>query len=331
MLNNYIDTLSIPLAMQPIMVVWLALLLEKLISVPPSTDPISFFAFVCKRMARKVIGQQYDEQQLLVSGTLALTMLLAPTLVIVYLLHSFASYQWLFDTLLMFLLIQYSQDTKLIGKAIDALSTNKKQLAKDLLQQKMLRNTQTLSALGLTKAAVESLYLRYHHQLFTTILCYLLLGPIAALCYRLCLETHRVWNVKLPTYAVFGRFTNKITLIFQLIPSILLSVSFVIISSPHATLNFFKHKQLWPMLRKTMFLQNNQDILLLSIAHAVNINVGGPIMYSDKKQQRMRISNTYSNDCVEPTAQSVNVLISLLNRHLLVTLLLVTCFSLWLS
>ncbi|MFT5281766.1 MAG: adenosylcobinamide-phosphate synthase [Kangiellaceae bacterium] len=332
---------SISENMQAILIVWLALTIEKLIRVSASIDPLRFFKFVCQQMAKKVIKKGHSHQQLVISGSLALFILVLPTLVIAYLMHDFASYQWLFDTLLLWLLIQYTEDVHLFSKGVNALEMNKKQLSKDLLQQRLLRNTQPLSALGLTKASVESIFVRYHHQQFTTIFCYLLLGPIAALAYRLCYEAHQAWNVKLTEFRVFGRLANMLTLIFQIVPSMLLSISFVIVSSPTAVAGYFKEKQLWEMLTQVLLVRNNQNLLLLCLAHALNVNIGGPLMYGDTKYIRLRFAPSLQAQKVitqqntqaivtQPTFDTVKVLISLVNRHLIVSLLFVTWIIFWL-
>ncbi|MFT6269731.1 MAG: adenosylcobinamide-phosphate synthase [Alphaproteobacteria bacterium] len=321
--------------MQPIIAVWLALVIEKLVPVSASIEPFTFFRFVCLQMANKVIKQGSSHQQLVISGSLALLVLLFPTLVIAYLMHNFASYQWLLDALLLWLLIQYTQDINLFNKGVEALKKNKKQLSKDLLQQKLLRNTQAMSPLGLTKASVESIFLRYHHQQFTTIACFLLLGPIAALGYRLCYEAHQVWNVKCEAFTVFGRFANMLTLLFQIVPSIVLSISFIIFSAPYALSDFFKEKQLSAILKQLIVGHSNQSLLLCSLAHGLGINIGGPVMYGETKYQRQRFTplsveqENIKSSSTQPTFETVKVLISLVNRHLIISLLLVTWIIFW--
>ena len=334
MMYDYMSHFSLSDAMLPLLVVWLSVFAEKLIPISTSVDPLTFFGFVCKRMAKKVLGQQYSPQQLLISGSLALIILVSPIAIIVHLLHAFASYQWLFDTLLLWVLLQFNQDAKIISAALKAVKEDKKQLAKDLLQQKLLRNTQVLSPLGLCKAGVESLTLRYHHQQFTTIICYLALGPTAALCYRLCYQAQQIWNLKLQAYFVFGRLANAITLAFQFVPSVIFNMSFVLTSSPRILFKLLTHKLFWRMLSASLFERNNQGGLLLSLAYALNISVGGPVMYDGYKQQRPRFTTQSSSPIISPHSQepipdTINTLISLLNRHLLVTLVVVTWISYW--
>lgn len=327
--------------MQPILIVCAALAIERLVTISSSIDPLAFFRFVCQRMASKVMGRDYSSEQLVISGSLALLMLVLPLLVIVYLVLQIASYQWLLDILLLYLLIQFTNNIKVIRKGLDALDTGKNQLAKALLQQVVLRNTQSLSSLGLAKASLETTFLRYHHQQFTIILCYLVLGPIPALCYRLCYEASQVWNLKFKKFMYFGRLSNAITQAFQLIPSLIMSISFLLISSPKALMVCIQQKQLLVSIKQAFRFQGNQSLLLRTLSSALNNKTGGPVIYGSVKKQRARFALVNSSlinatkginelkPSLEPTTDSVKTLISLVNRHLIVTVLITTWILFW--
>lgn len=289
-------------------------------------------------MANKVFRSSYSHQQLTISGSFALLILVIPLLIVTYLLHQFASYQWLIDILLLWIIIQITDDIDTVNKANKALQVKHKQLAKDLLQQKLLRSTQSLSSLGLIKASLETLYLRYHHQQFTTILCYLILGPVAALAYRLSYEAHQIWNVKQVKFSYFGRLSNIVTQVIQLMPCLIMSISFVFISTPKELISHLKQKNWYTGLLQTMSLNSNQSILLQSLTSALGVNTGGPVMYDNQKIKRVRftaksMANNDKNDHkngTEPTIDSVKTLINLINRHLIVSLLLITWIMFWL-
>lgn len=323
--------------MQPTLIVCAALSIEKLIPISSSIDPLCFFRFVCQRMAAKVLRQSYSPKQIAISGSLALMSLVVPLLLLVYIVLQFASYQWVLDIILLWVLLQFTGNVKVIQRSIVALDSNKKQLAKELLQQVVLRDTQTLSPLGLKKASHETFLLRYHHQQFTTILCYLLLGPIGALCYRLCYEANQVWNIKLNSFAYFGRVTNVFTQIAQLPASLLMSITFVLFSKPKIFLSYVKEQNLIKSLKQAVFFHGNQSLLLQTVSCALCIHTGGPIMYEGTKCKRTRypmLSNVAKQDSnlvlsTEPSTHSLNILKSLINRHLIVSLIIFTWILLW--
>ena len=322
---------------QPLLVVCVALALEKLIPISSSIDPLCFFRFVCQRMAAKVSGQYYSAKQLLISGSLAMLFLIVPLLVLVYIVLQFASYQWVLDIILLWILIQFSGNLKIIERSIEALNANKKQLAKELLQQILLRDTQTLSALGLTKASHEAIFLRYHHQQVTTIMCYLLLGPIGALFYRLCYEANQVWNIKLKAFKYFGRTINIVTQIAQLPSSLLMSISFILISQTKTFISHIRHAQLIISIKKALSFHGNQSLLLQTLSSALHINTGGPLKYGNIKCDRTRYSfvtgttEMENNQLLfmEPSTLSLKTLKSLINRHLIVSLIIFTWILFW--
>lgn len=288
-------------------------------------------------MATKVLRQSYSPKQLLISGSLALMSLVVPLLVLVYIVLQFASYQWVLDIILLWVLLQYTGNVKIVQRSINALNTNKKQLAKELLQQVLLRDTQTLSPLGVKKASHETVFLRYHHQQFTTILCYLLLGPISALCYRLCYEANQVWNIKLKTFTYFGRVANVITQIAQLPASLLMSITFVLINKPKNLIGYIQEQKLAESTKDALSFCGNQSLLLQTLSCALSIDTGGPLMYEGIKCNRTRYSmltngakQESSEVCSrEPTTLSLNTLKSLINRHLIVSLIIFTWILLW--
>jgi adenosylcobinamide-phosphate synthase len=323
--------------MQPLLIVCVALSIEKLIPISSSIDPLCFFRFVCQRMAAKVLRQSYSPKQIVISGSLALMSLVVPLLVLVYIVLQFASYQWVLDIILLWILLQFTGNLRVVQRSVDALNANKKQLAKELLQQVLLRDTQTLSPLGLKKASHETVFLRYHHQQFTTILCYLLLGPISALCYRLCYEANQVWNIKLKAFRYFGRVASVITQIVQLPASLLMSITFILINNPKTLISYIQEQKFIASLKQALSFYGNQSLLLQTLSSALCIHTGGPLMYGGIKCKRPRYSMLNSGDkqennqiCSrEPSTLSLNTLKSFINRHLIVSLIISTWILLW--
>ncbi|MGB3724161.1 MAG: cobalamin biosynthesis protein, partial [Glaciecola sp.] len=291
---DLITSTIIPPALLPLVVIIAALLLERFLPLHHSIDPLSLYRFVCERMASKVLKTHYVGQQALISGTLALVVLLAPTLIIMYLLHSFASYQWLLDILILYVLLQYSHHVKKVTKAITALQQNKKQLAKNLLQPHVLRQVAPLSAMGLIKASIESLYLRYMYQQVAVIFCYVLAGPVFALAYRLCYEANHAWNPKLAHFGDFGRFATAAVKLVQIIPVALSAWLLVIFLKPTTAFRLVGSSIYWKGL-----LQHQYPTLLLSLSYALQIKTGGPAMYANTKVRRMRFSDA-KRACNEP-------------------------------
>lgn len=319
--------MNIEPAMQTVLLVWLAIALERLIPISTSIDPLSFFRFICQRMAKKVLNTAYAGQQAIISGSLALTLLLLPPVIIIYLVREFAGYQWLLDILLLWVLLQYNGQVKLIASSMRALSQNKKQLAKDLLQTTVLRKTQSLSALGVIKAGLESMFLRYNHQYICVIFWYLIAGPVAALAYRLCYEASQIWSVKLTAFADFGKLAYLLTYACRSLPSLITSITFILLTQPNKVVKCMLNRQFW---RHALF--QHRLLLLQALACSLKITASGPVMYEANKMRFPRFyahmnANTTgvnNNTSLEPNQSHIKMLIRQSNKHLIVLLLLVT-------
>jgi adenosylcobinamide-phosphate synthase len=268
----FLTTFDLNPAMQAILIVWLSIAIERIVAIAPSIDPLTFFRFVCERMAQRVLKAHYKGQQAYISGGLALIVLIGPVVIISYLIREFASYQWLIDILLLWVLLQYNQHVKSITKSTQALTQNKKQLAKSLLQPSVLRQTDSLSAMGIAKASIECLFLRYNHQYCTVIFWYLIAGPIAALVYRLCYEANQIWSPKLSGFAVFGKCAQITTRFFQFIPSILTSASFMLLTHPSKAFAYFVNKPFW-----ISAVLKQRQMLLQSLAVGLQVDASGPL------------------------------------------------------
>ena len=311
------------LAFLPIIVIKAALFLERVVPISSSIDPLTFFRFVCQRMALKVHDPQASKQQQTIAGALALGALTIPLLLIIYLIHSIASFPWLIDILLLWVMMQFRQDEQVFNSSLQALKSNKAKLAKDLSQQKLKRDTENLSKMGLIKANLEGTFLRYHYQQFTLICCYLVFGPIAAILYRLSYEAQQQWSSKTQEFAYFGLIPSTISRLIQLIPNVLTSLSFGMASQAKQAMRQIIDKGWWHLVFANFTFSNTRDILLMGLSRALEVNTGGPVMINAKKQNRTRF---YSSNKTEPDFVHGNILKVSINKHLILTLSLLIVF-----
>lgn len=280
------DSLTI-YSMTPGLIAWFSLmaawLVERYLPISSAIDPIAFFRFICDRMAVKVLPNTLQTQQHYLSGALALVTLAIPAVVIVYLVSQFASYQWLFDAIVLYLCLQFSQHIKLHAQINRALLANKKQLAKDLLKPLVLRDTAMLSALGINKASIEMYTLRLVYQQAVVLFWFILLGPVAALAYRMCFEASQSWNIKLVQLKRFGYLSHVITTAFQWLPVRLFAVLLLAVGLSNRML-----KDLKKLFSPNVFFGPSGGVTLAAVASALNKNMSGPVFYNDLKIHRVK-------------------------------------------
>jgi adenosylcobinamide-phosphate synthase len=271
----------VPVAWQTWLALLLAWLVERRFPIAPAVDPIAFFRFICQRMASKVLPAEQQTQQHFISGTLALLLLIGPTIIIVYLVHAFASYPWLFDSIILYVALQYSAINRSVEKIKRALYEQKKQLAKDQLQPIVLRSTQSMSSIGIVKASIESATLRVSYQQISVMFWFICVGPVFALTYRLCYEVSQSWNVKLKQFHRFGWLAAKLCALLQWLPTRLYGVMLAVLSL-HMPYKILAKR----LLSLQGFSQTNGGYLLSAMALVLNKHMSGPVIYDLCKYRR---------------------------------------------
>jgi len=247
-------------------------------------------------------------------------MIIAPNLVILIIFREFVYYPELFDAIILYFCIQFSSNIQRFQHIRRALLTAKKKLARDLLSPMVLRETAPLSDLGVSKAAIESLLLRFHYQALVCFFLFIVLGPFALLTYRLCYELHLVWNPKLEAYREFGKPMAKVVMLFQWIPIRLNSLLTVFVTRGFGIVKYLRQFRL-----SKPWNESHGAVLLRANHYALNINLSGAVFYEGRKVRRSKFIGRG-----EPTGKFMQNALALINRILLVNLLLLlfTCLML---
>lgn len=302
-------------------VILASLLLDRLVPLSNYANPLVFFRILFDRITLKVNSS--EPKQSAIAGGLSTLSLLLPFLIIIYLIREFAHYKFIIDILLLWISLQFTHDKSLLRQTFSALSKDKKELAKNLLSTIVLRDTAPLSKLGIIKAGIECTYLRYLYQQVTPLVTFILLGPIAALTYRLLYEAHHQWHTKLEKFRHFGKVTFFISKLIQLPSSILFHSLFLGFFNPKAlSLELFQ-RRFWLEVSH-LFSVNNQTMSLLVLSLVLQKDVSGPVMYKGKKQTRERFGISTVQDGIDPDTSDLN---SILNMTSLCTYIFVSAFG----
>jgi adenosylcobinamide-phosphate synthase len=267
-------------ALQPVWVLLVVVIIDQVWAWPDKYHPISFAKLLALRMADKVhsVHSQHDpqrsEMQQKTSGTLGFLVLIVPFITILAIFISLAEFPVFFELVLLLMAIQFQVIVKQCGKVSDALANNKKALARNLVSAIVVRETDKLSPVGVAKASIESLLLRFNQQFFTVVFWYFMLGGVGALTYRLLYEFSHCWNTKLQHFTYFGSPLAQLVKLLQWLPVRLAALTVVlgqdIGSAIKAYRNLPKHR--------------NTHMLLLSLqGGALGIELSGPTYYNGAK------------------------------------------------
>jgi len=306
------EAFSISPALLPITVLLCALAAKYCYQLTTSSQS-TFFAFYCQQLANKVNRQQNSVRQQAIAGWLATLLTLSPIIVILWLFEAFVDVTFIWHFLLVFVSLgnlRLSYSVTQIGKQ---LNQNANYQAKETLAPLVLRDTSKLSSMGIAKSSIEMQLLATLQQIYTVVFWYLVLGPLAAVAYRMLLEMHYSWNRKLPRFQYFGCSAEFLVNVFCWLPT---RLSFITYFLTHLTPHSATH---WQLTRRAFFsLGNSANLSLVALVN--NIKLGGVAMYENEKLRRKE----FNVQGQQPAAKDLFKLNKQLNWHSLTLFVLVS-------
>lgn len=276
---NVSDILAGPHLYSAVVILLLVVACKAVIAQFVTHDSLAFFRFYCQRMADKVSKTSNSPRQQNISGLIAILVTLVPLLVILWLFEIFIEVNWLWQGLLLYFALGNFGFSKQNQKIARELVANNNYQAKQDIAPYVLRDTDKLSTLGLSKACIEAQLLRSSQQLICVAFYYLVFGPLTALAYRLLLEMHYSWNVKTYRFVHFGATANHIAKLLQWFPSRLFALMLLIASAGQNT------RLSWRLTRGKFFRLGN-SLLLHILALSLEIRLSGVAMYHGQKLRK---------------------------------------------
>lgn len=261
-----------------------------------------FYRFYCQQLAEKVNKEKNSDSQRKIAGFIASVITITPLIIIVWLFEEFIAVPVIWQALLLFAALG-SFNLNNLGKAVATqLNVQDKYQAKQTLSPWLSRDSDQLSPIGISKACIEMLILRKFQQQFAIGFFFIFIGPLAALSFRLLLETHYSWNIKHHQFRFFGRFINKTINVLQWLPSRLFLLLLVLTSINQNILLF------WRLVKK-LFFTNNNSIIIAYCAYILGIKLGGVAMYSKNKIRRV----SFNEQGQQPQAKDIIATMKQLN------------------
>ncbi len=269
-----------------LLVLWGALLFHLLVPIPRSAHPTQLWKQFALLLAKKV-NRNNSYQQSVISGTLAMSLMLFPAFVLLVAIKPLVWQPALFDLALLLLAIDWRSNEKLASQQIKFLANENKAAARKALSGQVNRSTDTLSLLGLGKASAETLVLGYGRNVITVLFWYSMfslvgLGGIIALTYRLLVELARVWSPTRKSFSPFGLATTRLLALFDVIPMRLFSLLLLIGRTPFELLKA-------TLTQAKSWHTPGPGWLLTSCANKLQLSLGGPAIYDDIKAVRAKI------------------------------------------
>jgi len=270
-------------AYQTLLVLWLAAGLDALWRWPISSHPLTLMRYLVTQMGKKVLpAAHFAKSQHYISGTLAAAVLLAPLLICLAILVYMAEYPVFFEAVIMVAALDFGYQRQQFSNILNTVGKNKKVLTRESVATIVARDCTTLTDVGIAKAAIESLWLKFLYIYCGVIFYFILAGPIGALTYRLLLLTSWQWHFRIPSMTYFAAPVRKLVALLVLPPAILGTLATLLISHPIRGIQAIRKS---PAKDKT-------SLLLAIFGGVQGIQLGGPAIYHGKKYRYPRVGGS---------------------------------------
>ncbi|QPG06222.1 cobalamin biosynthesis protein [Salinimonas marina] len=247
---------------------------------PRAYHPLTLMRQLSETMARRVRpGADYSVSQHRLSGILGAAVLLGPLLVLLALLVNMAEYPVFFEGLILLAILDFGHDRKAYRQVRSALNQEKKMLARDRLRLLVARDTDRLSPVGIAKAAIEALFLRFCYIYGAVVFWFLLAGPVAALTYRLLLMLSWQWHCRRPGFDYFVGPVQKLTRLLAIVPAWLTTFLLILVTHPIDAIQAARRSP----------ATDSTSLLLALVGGALGFQLGGPAIYQQQKFRYPRV------------------------------------------
>jgi len=259
-----------------------ALLMARFAPLPLQYQPWPLLNLLARRIGERVNKPGYSQAQLRLSGLLAVLVLLLPLLLLCALMHQLSDWPAAFDAMLLYLSLDAMRFNQHCRQLCQKANSGQLQLAREQLQQVMLRDCSQLSAVGIYKAAIEVIAQRQARHFAAIVVWYLLLGGEAALLVRALLELKQSWNDKLQVWRPFASSLAKLTHVLTAPALWFYGCWLALLYNPLRCWQYYKYSaDLW--------MSRPQRCLLSAWSAALQRNLAGPVIYEAHKIRRVRL------------------------------------------
>lgn len=302
-----------PWLQQPLLLL-IVVLLSSLLPLPASYQPLVLFRILALGLAKRVNKIDYPSTQLKLSGSLAAVIAIAPWLVLAWAFTLLSQMPQLWHGLLLYLCLDWQHVRQQAQQIERSLDKQQLSLARDQLQPLVLREARLMSAVGVSKACLESLLFRLAAQWTSVLLWFLVGGVVFAIAYRLLQELHQQWNPKHPNFRHFGKPVAVMVALLNW-PGLFLTGTVL------SLMVSWRQSQQYLKFASDGYFSWPGRWLLAAGAAALNRNLAGPVYYQGQKIRRVRIGPAR-----EPQPSDISLLLTLCRQYQIGVLLLLCSY-----
>jgi len=289
-----------------IIIVSLALLLDKILAEPRRFHPLVGFGGLADRLEKKLNKNQHKRFR----GLLALILAIVPlTALVVWLDSLMADHQVLhavFASLVLYLAIGWTslfQHARQIAQPLMAGDLAKARIAVSYI---VSRDTRQSDEQAISKAAVESVLENGADAIFAPIFWFCVFGVPGVFVYRLSNTLDAMWGYKNSRFIDFGLCAARLDDLLNLIPARLTALSYALTGYTLKALSSWR-------AQGSSWESPNAGPVMAAGAGALNVYLGGAAVYDNQVHQRVGLGvqpqhggHLASADSIEAACQLVN-------------------------
>ncbi|MDA0148704.1 cobalamin biosynthesis family protein [Vibrio sp. LaRot3] len=264
-----------------LLVLWGALLCQAILPFPREAHPAILWHKFAELLASKVNNNNSYSQSLL-SGSLAWLLMLAPMLAVLIALKTLVWQPVLFELAFLILALDWRNTERFANQFGQLLAKEDKQAAKQLIDPLINRSTDTLSLMGLGKAATETVIMSYSRNVVGVLFWYAIGGGIGAFMYRMAIELARAWSPSRQRFSPFGIPAIRALAALDFIPLRLFALMLLVGQRSKATMQLLKQQAAsWPLPGPAW--------VLVTVGSKLELSLCGPAIYDGKKSVRAKL------------------------------------------
>jgi len=254
----------------------LALTLDWLLGEPKRWHPLVGFGLLANWFERRWHRSDVSTDSQILRGGLAWFLLIAPFVVMAYLLSLLPIWGVLFTVVGLYLSIGHKSLYQHVMPIIDALKNNNERQARELTGRIVSRDTDTLN---IANASIESVLENGNDAVFAALFWFLIAGLPGVIALRLINTLDAMWGYKNTRYLYFGRVAARMDDVMNFIPARLTALSYALLGKTRLALHCWRSQA-------GLHDSPNAGPVMASGAGALAVTIGGPACYQAEWHQR---------------------------------------------
>ena len=268
----------------------LVIVIEWLLPFPQKYALTHLFYQLAQAFAKKVANTkntESSETQEIISGSLALVFYLLIIAVLTISIVFVSTYDLWTQGLMLYFSLGYQTTARVSDEVITACHNKQFSLAKDLLKQITVYDTERLTALGIHKLTMESCLFHFVRLWLMPILLFLFFGGFASLTYAALAQAYYSWLPAKHKYHYFGKPVSACIYLVEWLPTLIFAPIYSLFKlAPNTSTHWIT---LFKLQQGTKSPITPESLWMSIVASGCDTELSGPLMLNSVKIKRPHI------------------------------------------